>query len=168
MLRRERFWAEISWARRTSTDSGATWTRAILIQLAIIVALAAVLKFYLPGMEKRRQAAAVREREARIQAFARTMIVDDPTRDIPSGPNAGKHPQKLLRPDSVDEVQTALGAPTSESRDFRGGDHLTWTGTDHRIEAAFDRGILYNLMYEDIHTGHGVTVYESSAYWQTY
>jgi hypothetical protein len=155
-------------ARGISIGSGSTWKRVILIQLAILAALAAVLKFYLPGMEKRREAAAVREREDRIQAFARTMIVDDPTRDIPSGPNAGKHPQKLLRQDSIDEVQRALGAPTSESRDFRGGDHLTWTGTDHRIEAAFDRGILYNLMYEDVHTGHGVTVYESAAYWQTF
>jgi len=119
-------------------------------------------------MEKRRAAAEVADREARIQAFARTMIVDDTTREVPSGENAGKHPQKLLRQDSVDEVQTALGAPTSESRDFRGGQHLTWTGTDHRIEAAFDKGVLYNLMYEDVHTGHGVTVYESGAYWQTY
>jgi len=155
-------------ARRTSTDSGAAWTRAILIQLAILAALAAVLKFYLPGIEKRREAAAVRDREARIQAFARTMIVDDSTRDMPSGQNAGKHPQKLLRKDSVDEVQSALGAPTSESRDFRGGDHLTWVGTDHRLEAAFDRGILYNLMYEDIHSGHGVTVYQSTAEWQEF
>jgi len=147
---------------------GAAWTRPILIQLAILAALAAVLKFYLPGMEKRREAAAASEREAKIQAFARTMIVNDLTRDIPSGPNAGNHPQKLLRPDSIGEVQSALGAPTFESRDFRGGDHLTWTGTDHRIDAAFDSGILYNLMYEDIHSGHGVTVYESSASWQTY
>jgi hypothetical protein len=148
--------------------SGATWMRAIVIQAAIIVVLAAVLKFYVPGMEKRREAALIRERETRIQAFARTMIIDDPSRDIPSGPNAGRHPQKLLRQDTVDEVQSALGAPTSESRDFRGGDHLTWTGTDHRLEAAFDKGVLYNLMYEDIHTGHGVTAYESGAYWQTY
>ncbi|HEV2426481.1 MAG TPA: hypothetical protein VGZ29_16770 [Terriglobia bacterium] len=148
--------------------SGGAWKRAILIQLAIVAALAAVLKFYLPGMEKRREAAVVRERENRIQSFARTMIVEDPTRDIPSGPNAGEHPQKLLRQDSIDEVQSALGAPTSESRDFRGGGHLTWTGTDHQIEAAFDRGILYNLMYEDIHTGHGVSVYESGAYWQRF
>jgi hypothetical protein len=147
---------------------GSGWTRAVLIQLAIIVALAAVLKFYLPGMEKRREAAVVREREARIQAFARSTIVDDTTRDIPAGPDAGKHPQKLLRQDTVDEVQTALGAPTSESRDFRGGDHLTWIGTDHRIEAAFDKGVLYNVMYADIRSGHGVTVYESSAYWQTF
>lgn len=148
--------------------SGATWTRAILIQVGIIAALAVVLKLYLPGMEKRREAARVKERETRIEAFAHTMIVDDPTRDIPSGPNAGKHPQKLLRQDSVDEVQSALGAPTTDSRDFRGGQHLTWIGTDHRIEAAFDRGILYNLMYQDMRTGHGVTVYESAAYWQAY
>lgn len=148
--------------------SGSTWWRVLVIQLAIIAALAAVLKFYLPGMEKRREAAVVREREDRIQAFARTMIVEDPTRDIPSGPNAGKHPQKLLRQDSVDEVQGALGAPTTVSRDFRGGDHLTWTGTDHQIEAAFDRGILYYVRYEDLHTGHGVMVYESSAPWQTF
>lgn len=151
-----------------SRGSGAAWTRIVLIQLAIIAALAAVLKFYLPGMEKRREAAVVREREDRIQAFARTMIVEDPTRDIPSGPNAGKHPQKLLRQDSIDEVQSALGAPTSESRDFRGGDHLTWTGTDHQLEAAFDRGILYYVRYEDLHTGHGVMVYESAGQWQTY
>ncbi len=152
----------------SSRDSGAIWTRALLIQLTIILALAAVLKFYMPGMEKRREAAVVRDREARIQAFARTMIVTDTTRKIPSGPNAGQHPQKLLHQDSLDEVQRALGAPTTESRDIRGGDHLTWAGTDHRMEAAFDRGVLYNLMYEDIRTGHGVTVYESAAEWQTY
>jgi hypothetical protein len=151
-----------------SSDSGATWKTIILAQLLIIAGVAAFYKFYLPGMEKRRAAAEVADREARIQAFARTMIVDDTTREVPSGENAGKHPQKLLRQDSVDEVQTALGAPTSESRDFRGGQHLTWTGTDHRIEAAFDKGVLYSLMYEDVHTGHGVTVYESGAYWQTY
>lgn len=152
----------------THSDAGATWTKAILVQLVIVAGVLVFYRFYLPGMEKRKAAADLADRERRIQAFARTMIVPDTSREITAGANAGQHPQKLLRQDSVDEVEGALGAPASESPDFRGGQHLTWTGTDHRIEAAFDRGILYNLMYEDLHTGHGMTVYESGAYWQTY
>ena len=154
-----------------SSNSGASWSRIILIQLIIVAGLGLYLLFYLPGAAKRRAAAQAAGRERRIQTFARTMLVPDPAREISaSGPDdeSLSHPEKLLQAEPVDQVQQALGAPTSENADVNGGQHLTWTGTRHQLQAAFNKGVLYNVTYSNIATGHGVSVYESSGYFQAF
>jgi hypothetical protein len=52
--------------------------------------------------------------------------------------------------------------------DFRGGQHLTWIGPRHRLEASFDKGRLYALTLTDLQTGHGMQVFESSAEWRAF
>ena len=153
------------------SDSGAAWGKVIVVQLALVAALFALYKAYLPREEREQAASQVAERERRIQAFARTMIVEDPMRPAAGVGADGEqlsHAQKLLQEDSVDEVKQALGPSQSEYPDFRGGQHLAWTGTSHKLEASFNKGALYNLRYTDLRTGHGVTVFESSLYWQSY
>ncbi|HUI43800.1 MAG TPA: hypothetical protein VL523_17710 [Terriglobia bacterium] len=154
-----------------SSTSGAAWTRIVIIQLVIIAALAAFLTLYLPGMTKRKAAAQASDRERRIQLFAKNMLVQDPSRQVSATGADGEilsHPQKLLQRESVDEVQQALGAPTAENADVNSGQHLIWTGTRHQLQAAFNKGLLYNVMYSDMASGHGVSVFESSLYWQAY
>ena len=154
-----------------SSGSGTPWTRILVIQSIIIAVVAAILAFYLPGRARREARAEAADRELRIQSFAHTMLVEDPIRQVSAtGPDGEtlSHAQKLLRQESVDEVQQTLGAPTAERADINGGQHLTWTGTRHQLEAAFDKGVLYNVMYRDVRTGHGVTVFESAAYFGSY
>jgi hypothetical protein len=143
----------------------------MLIQLVVLAALGVFLVFYMPGMTKRKAAAQAVGRERRIQGFVHTMLVEDPSREI-SATGADdetlSHPEKLLEGEPVDQVQQALGAPTVENADVNGGQHLTWTGTQHQLEAAFNKGVLYNVMYSNMKTGHGVSVYQSSAYFQAY
>jgi hypothetical protein len=69
---------------------------------------------------------------------------------------------------AVDEVVQALGLPGRRTVDFRGGLHMTWTGTAHSLEAAFDRGLLYCLRRENLRTGHGAFVFESSGAWHPF
>ena len=68
----------------------------------------------------------------------------------------------------MDEVRQALGAPDTSTTDFAGGLHLTWIGTGHTLEASFNHGQLYCLSLKDTSTGHGASVYESSANWQPF
>lgn len=153
----------------TFSGRGAAWTKAIVVQLVIVAGLLLWAKVYVPRMDRARAAAETAERERKIEAFAQFMIVEDATREVQvAGENGAtsRHPQQLRRTASLDEVQQALGAPTAEFPDFRGGQHLTWRGSSHQLEAAFDKGRLYSLRFEDLHTGHGVMVYESSLYWQ--
>lgn len=155
----------------TVSNSGAAWTKAIIVQLAIVAAVFVWYKAYLPRMERRQAASLAADREREIEAFARLMIVDDPNRQVDAvGVDGDKlvHPQKLLQESSLDEVQQALGAPTADFSDFRQGQHLAWRGTRHQLESAFNKGMLYNLRFENLQTGHGVSVYESSAYWQAF
>jgi hypothetical protein len=152
-------------------NSGAAWRRIILIQLAILAAAGVLLVIYLPRMAKRHAAEQAAERESRIVAFASSMLVADPSRRISaSGPDEEElsHPEKLLEDDSVDHVQQVLGAPTSENADVNGGQHLTWAGTHHQLQAAFNKGVLYNVTYTNLATGHGVSVYSSSGYFQAF
>ena len=153
------------------SNQRSAWSRIILVQLGIVAALLMLYKVYMPRMQRHNLAKDVEAREQRIQKFTRTMIVEDSGRDASGTSVDGQsisHPQKLLQEESVDEVQQALGAPGTEFSDAGGGQHLTWTGTDHKLEAAFNKGVLYNLTYTNIRTGRGVTVFESSQYWQSF
>lgn len=155
----------------TVSDLGSAWTKAIIVQLMIVTAILALYRAYLPRMEREQAASLAKDREQRIEAFARRMIVEDPSRQVKTvGVDGEKlaHPQKLLQESSLGEVQQALGAPTAEFSDFRQGQHLAWKGTRHELEAAFNKGSLYNLRLENLQSGRGVSVYESSVYWQTF
>jgi len=153
----------------SSSGRGAAWTKAFLVQLVIVLGVLLWAKLYVPRMERARAAAQTAERERRIEAFAQFMIVDDASREVQAASGQGarsRHPQELRRAASPEEVQQALGAPTTEFTDFSGGQHLTWRGASHQLEAAFDKGRLYSLRFEDLRSGHGVMVYESSRLWQ--
>ena len=145
--------------------------KVLAVQLAIVGGVVVFYKTYLPRMERARLAAAAGQREQGIQAFVKGTIEEDPDRGVTAtGPDGETllHAQKLKRPLSLDEVQRALGAPGSEFSDFRQGQHLIWTGTSHRLEAVFDRGALSIVRYENLRSGHGVVVYASGAYWQSF
>ena len=156
---------------RKLSDSGAVPWRVILIQLAILASLAVFYFLYLPFREKSRAAAEAQERERGIQTLFRSLVVEDANREVEVPGTDGKtraHPQRLTRTPPVDEVERALGLPDRRTTDFRGGLHLTWTGTEHQLEASFDRGRLYCLRLETLRTGHGTLVFESSFGWHPY
>lgn len=153
------------------SNGGSSWARVIAVQLGIVAALLILYRVYLPRMQRHNAAKESEARERRIQTFARSMIVEDESRegsgiDVDGG--SLSHPQKLLEENSVDEVQRALGAPAAEFSDAGGGQHLVWSGTDHKLEAAFNKGVLYNLTYSNTRTGRSVMVFESSQYWQSF
>lgn len=170
------------------SDSGAVRTRVIVIQLAILAGLGAFYALYLPYRERARAAAGAQERELKIAALCQSLVTDDYSREVlispPSGgevPGGGPapygagsggktraHPQRLTRTPTVEEIEQALGLPDQRSTDFRGGLHLAWTGTAHRLDASFDRGRLYCLRMEDRRTGHGALVFESSSAWHPF
>jgi hypothetical protein len=165
------------------SDSGAVPRRVILIQLAILASLAAFYGLYLPFREKSRAAAEAEERELRIESLYQSLVVEDASPagggmevpgagPAPYGARAGgktrAHPQRLNRTPSVGEVVQALGLPDRRATDFRSGLHLTWTGTEHSLEASFDQGRLYCLRREDRRTGHGALVFESSFAWHPF
>ncbi len=152
-----------------SCDSGAVPIRAIAIQLALLAGLVAFYKLYLPYRERVQAASAVEDREQRIQKLVSSLVVEDPTREIPAQDGSGQtHPQKLASTPSVDDVQQALGVPNERTTDFRGGLHLIWSGTEHDLEASFDHGRLYCLRVEDRRTGHGALIFESSWGWHAF
>jgi hypothetical protein len=143
----------------------------VLVQIGIVVALLVLYKVYLPRTQRHEAAKDAAAREQRIASFAGTMIVEDPSRQASGFAVDGgsvSHPQKLLEQDSLNEVQLTLGAPGAEFADAGGGQHLVWTGTDHKLEAAFNKGVLYSLSYQNLHTGHTVRVFESGQYWQSF
>jgi hypothetical protein len=147
------------------------WVKALVVQLVIVAAVVVFYKAYLPRMQKAQLAAAAGAREEKIQAFVKTTIVEDPGREAAGTGTDGEtllHAEKLARTPTLDEVQQALGAPAKEFTDFRQGQHLIWTGTTHKLEAVFDQGMLSILQFENLRTGHGVLVYASSAYWQSF
>ena len=73
-------------------------------------------------------------------------------------------PAKLRDTPLIDQVERTLGAPKTRSTDFADGEHLTWTGRQHEVQASFNKGRLYSLRIEDRTTGHGEMVFESSVY----
>jgi hypothetical protein len=65
-------------------------------------------------------------------------------------------------------LETRLGVPDATTTDFRGGQHLLWLGTAHKLEASFDAGRLYSLALEDRATRRGVLVFQSPDLWHPY
>jgi len=150
------------------SDSGRISKRAIAIQLVLIAGLIAFVKIYLPRMEKARADAQVSERESRIETLFHSLVAEDTGRTVETPGGGQAHPQSLQSTPSQQEIEQALGGPDTSSTDFRGGLHLTWTGARHSLEASFDRGSLYCLTLTDRQTGHGESVFESSAQWQAF
>jgi hypothetical protein len=153
------------------SDRGAVPKRFIAIQLAILASLAAFYFLYLPYRAKSRAAAEAQERELKIEALFQSLVVEEAHSEVELPGTGGKvrvHPQRLNRLPAVDEVLQALGLPDRRTTDFRNGLHLTWTGTAHSLEACFDRGRLYCLRREDLRTGHGALVFESSVAWHRF
>jgi len=154
-----------------ASDSGAVPKRVIIIQLAILAGLLTWLKVCLPGIERSREESEAAERERRIEAFFQSAVVEDTSREVEVPEANGEkraHPQRLRATAAVEEVMQALGVPNQRTTDFRGGLHLTWTGTRHSLEASFSNGRLYCLRREDRPSGHGTMVFESSLHWHPF
>lgn len=152
-------------------DRGGVPWRVILIQLVILAGLLTFFRFYLPHRERVQATQAVADREQKIEDFFKQAVVTDATHEIAvplNGAVVKRHPQRLRTTLHVDEVEARLGAPDQSTTDFRGGEHLTWIGSTHKLEAAFNAGLLYCLSYEDRKTGQGVMVFESIWSWHPY
>ena len=153
------------------SERGALRKRLLAIQIGIVASLAAFFFLYLPYRTKSRVAAETQARELRIEALFQSLVVEDARSEVELPGTGGKvrvHPQRLNCTPAVDEVVQALGLPDRRTADFRGGLHMTWTGTAHSLEAAFVRGRLYCLRREDLRTGHGALVFESSVEWRPF
>ena len=154
----------------TSDFGGASW-RLIVIQVLVLSGLLIFFKFYLPHRERSLAATAVATREQKINSFFQDSVMEDSAREFTfplDGATVKRHPQKLRTKYSPDEVESTLGIPNTSMVDFRGGQHLTWIGTSHKLEAAFTAGRLYCLTMEDLATRHGVLVYDSDDLWRPY
>jgi hypothetical protein len=153
-----------------STFGRAPW-RIIVIQLLILLGLAAFFKSYLPHRARDLAGRAAATREQKINALFQASVEEDPAHEI-SVPVEGvivkRHPQRLRATFSPQKAESALGVPDANTLDFRGGQHLTWLGTAHRLNASFQAGRLYCLSLEDRATGHGALVYESIWSWNPY
>lgn len=151
--------------------SGTAWRKAIVIQVLIVAGLVVWFKVYLPRMQRAKAASEATKREGKIAAIFQSLVVEDASREVEVPAASGEtraHPQKLRSTPPVSEVEQALGLPGTITPDFRGGQHLTWTGTEHKLEASFSNGRLYCLRLEDLRTGHGTMVFESSWYWRPF
>jgi len=153
------------------SEHGAVSKRLMAIQFAILAGLAAFYFLYLPYRTKSQASEEAEERELKIEALYESLVVEDASRDVDlpgTGGRARVHPQKLNRLPAVDEVLQSLGVPDRRNTDFQGGLHMSWTGTAHSLEAAFAHGLLYCLRREDLRSGHGALVFESSAAWHPF
>jgi len=153
------------------SDRGAVSKRLMAIQFALLASLAAFYFLYLPYRSKSQAAAEAQERELKIEALFQSLVVEDTRGEVElpgTGGNVRVHPQRLSRMPAVDEVVQSLGLPDRRTTDFKSGLHMTWTGTAHSLEASFDRGRLYCLRREDLRTGHGALVFESSVAWHPF
>jgi len=151
------------------SDCGGVSKRLMAIQFAILAGLAAFYFLYLPYRTKSQAKAKVEERERKIEALIDSLVVEDTHSEVEvPGTERRVHPQRLNRTLAVDEFVQELGLPNQRTGDFRGGLHITWTGTAHSLETAFDHGRLYCLRHEDLRTGHGALVFESSAAWHPF
>lgn len=154
----------------TSSFGRAPW-RVIVIQLLILSGLVAFWKLYLPYHARDLAGRATATREEKITALFQDLVVEDPKHEISvplEGAIVKRHPQRLRTVFSAEDAQATLGVPDSTTTDIRGGYHLTWVGTSHKLEASFNAGHLYCLSLEDRTTGHGVMVYESLMLWHPY
>ena len=153
------------------SDRGAAPWRVIAIQLAIMTGLAAFYFLYLPYRQQSQSAAEAQERELKTQALFESLVVEDAHSEVELPGTGGKarvHPQRLSRLPPLDEVVDALGLPNQRTTDFLGGLHITWTGNAHSLEASFVGGRLYCLRRENLRTGHGALVFESSVAWHPF
>ena len=153
------------------SDYGRVPWRIVLIQLAVLVGLLTFFKFYLPHRERAQVIQAVADREQKMENFFQGAVVEDTTHEVSvplNGAVEKRHPQRLRATPQLEEVEGLLGAPDQSTTDFRGGQHLTWIGSAHKLEAAFNAGRLYCLSYEDRKTGQGVMVFESIWSWHPY
>jgi len=151
------------------SERGAVPKRMMAIQFAILASLAAFYFLYLPYRSGFQAAAEAQKRELKIEALSQSLVVEDTHSEVEATGGGGKvHPQRFNRLPAVDEFVQTLGLPDRRTTDFRGGLHITWTGTGHSLEAAFDRGRLYCLRREDLRTGHGALVFESSTAWRPF
>jgi hypothetical protein len=145
--------------------------RVIVIQLLVLLGLVAYYQLYLPHRARELAARATAAREEKITALFQDSVVEDSKHEISvplEGAIVRRHPQRLRIVFSPREAEAELGVPDAITNDFRGGYHLTWLGTTHKLEAAFNAGRLYCLTLEDRSTGHGVLVYESLSSWHPY
>jgi hypothetical protein len=150
---------------------GSLRTRTIIIQVAIFAGVILWLTLALPKIQKERAAAELARREQKIESFVQSAVVAAGGEEIEVPTVEGVRrvrPQRLRVTPAVGEVQQALGAPERSMTDFRGGQHLTWIGTRHQLEASFAKGRLYAVTLTDLQTGHGSTVYESSAQYRPF
>ena len=145
--------------------------RFMIIQLLLLGGLAAFEKFGIPRLRHQSDSQAAAAREQKTNALFQDSVEEDARREI-SVPLGGKivkrHPQRLRATFSPQEAEATLGVPTTSTTDFRGGQHLTWLGTDHQLTASFNAGRLYCLAREDRATRHGVMVFESPWAWHPY
>ena len=153
-----------------STSGRVTW-RVIGIQVLILLGIIVFFKLYLPHHARDLAQRAATAREQKINALFQDSVVDDSTQEI-SVPLEGmivkRHPQRLRLTFSPHETESKLGVPDAATSDFAGGQHLTWLGNAHKLEASFNAGHLYCLAFEARATGHGVLVYDSPESWHPY
>ena len=154
----------------TSHFGRASW-RTFTIQVLALAGLGLFLKFYLPHRAREAAAHAAAVRDHRIVALFQDSVVEESKREVSvplEGAIVKRHPQRLCTVFSPQDAESQLGAPDAATTDFRGGQHLTWLGATHKLEASFNAGRLYALSLEDRATGHGVLVYESIWSWHPY
>jgi hypothetical protein len=145
---------------------GSVRTRTIVTQVAVVAGVILWLKIALPKIQKDRAAAELARRERTIESFVQSTVVESGGEEIGVSTLEGVkrvRPKVLRITPAVADVEQALGAADESMTDFRGGQHLIWYGTKHKLEAAFDKGRLYAVTLTDLQTGHGMTVYESRA-----
>jgi hypothetical protein len=142
--------------------------KIIVVQAVLIVLVIGWYKVCLPRFERAHAAALAADRERRIEDYEQEMIVEDTRREVTSPSGASVHPQQLKSTPDVDEVEHDLGVPQTSMTDFSGGYHLTWIGTAHKLQASFNKGQLYSISIEDLATGHGAEVFESSDEWRPF
>jgi hypothetical protein len=148
----------------------APW-RFIVIQFLVLTGLLAFIKFYLPHHARELAARDAATRELKINSFFQDSVVENSTREVSvpfDGAIVKRHPKRLRITFSAQDAESVLGVPNTNTTDFRGGQHLTWTGTSHKLEAAFDSGRLYCLIWRDLGTHHGELAYHSEDQWSLY
>jgi hypothetical protein len=156
---------------KSFSASGSTVLKAIIIQVVIAAMVIAWFKFVLPMLGGGQAAAAAARRETRIETLFQSLAVEDVSPSAPAHAADGasaESPRHLLRTPMIDEIKQELGAPSAVTGDYRGGAHLIWAGTNHKLEASFNHERLYCLRMEDVRTGHGELVFESSSAWRAF
>ena len=155
----------------TRSPFGSVRARVVFVQVVIIAGLIAYFKILVPRIEKARAAAETAKREETIRSFVQSVVVEAGGQEAEAPAKDGEasaRAQRLRFTPSVSEVEQALGAPDQTMTDFRGGHHLTWIGTRHKLDVSFDKGRLYALTLSDLATGHGMTVYGSSVQYRQF